>query len=75
MCSSAHPWVIPSRAPIPDRGAPLQRVPALSAPSVRDLLYLEAWVVLFRRPRFMRRAQGFARHLEKALADPPFAPA
>jgi cation diffusion facilitator CzcD-associated flavoprotein CzcO len=67
-------WVMPRPdAPIPDwRRRLYERVPPLQR-AVRFGIYLyrEAWIVLFRRPSWMRRAQGLAlRHLEKAIADP-----
>jgi cation diffusion facilitator CzcD-associated flavoprotein CzcO len=68
------PWVMPRPdASIPESWQRLyQRVPILQR-AVRFGIYLyrEAWIVLFRRPSWMRRAQGLAlRHLARAVADP-----
>jgi cation diffusion facilitator CzcD-associated flavoprotein CzcO len=67
-------WIIPR----PDAAIPewrrwlYRRVPLLQR-AVRLLVYLvrETWILVFRHPAMMRRAQHLAvRHLEKSVADP-----
>lgn len=67
-------WVMPRPdAPIPEwRQTLYRRVPLLQR-FVRLLIYAyrEVWIVVFRHPHMMRRAQRMAlRHLEKSVADP-----
>jgi cation diffusion facilitator CzcD-associated flavoprotein CzcO len=67
-------WIMPRPdAPIPGwRRRLYARVP-LAQRAVRLCIYLyrEVWIVVFRHPSMMRRAQGLAlRHLEKSVADP-----
>jgi cation diffusion facilitator CzcD-associated flavoprotein CzcO len=68
------PWVLPRPdAPIPAwRQELYRRVPILQR-AVRLLIYLyrEIWILVFRHPSMMARAQRLAiRHLERSVADP-----
>jgi len=68
------PWIMPRPdAPIPEWRRRLYRRWPLLQRAVRLLIYLyrEVWIVVFRHPDAMARAQTLAaRHLERSVRDP-----
>ena len=68
------PWILPRPdAPIPEWRRRLYRRFPLVQRAIRLAIYLyrEVWIVVFRHPAAMARAQKIAsRHLERSIADP-----